>query len=101
MACRRIDLRERQWTPGAHPLERKKGPEGKMVLLELGPGFEDPNVCQRSHVIYVLEGSLELVLDHGVERAEAGEVLLVDAGTTHRAANRGSVPVVAFVVSDV
>jgi len=72
-----------------------------MVLLELGPGFEDPSPCRRSHVIYVLEGALELMLDDGVERAAAGEALMVDAGTTHRAANRGKVPMVAFVVSDV
>jgi len=100
MACRAIAFRDREWAPGAHPLERKKGPEGKMVLLELGPGFEDPTPCRRSHAIYVLEGSLELVLEDGVARASAGDALLVDAGTVHRAANRGSTPVVAVVVSD-
>ncbi len=100
MACRLVAFRHQPWAPGTHTLERKKGPEGTMVLLELGPGFEDPSPCRRSHAIYVLEGSLELVLEDGVAQASAGEALLVDAGTVHRAANRGSTPVVAVVVSD-
>ena len=32
-------------------------------LLEFAPGFEDPNWCTRGHIIYVLEGVLELGLD--------------------------------------
>jgi len=61
------------WTAGAHPLETKKLVEGQpVVLLEFAPGFEDPNWCERGHIIYVLDGVLDLVLDDRTERIAAG-----------------------------
>jgi len=88
------------WTPGGHPLERKKLIDGcSAVLLEFAPGFEDPNWCDRGHVIYVLEGALELALDSGTERIEAGEGCVLDPNTRHRAKNPGTVPVRLFVVT--
>jgi quercetin dioxygenase-like cupin family protein len=90
----------RDWTAGAHPLETKKLVEGQpVVLLEFAPGFEDPNWCERGHIIYVLDGVLDLVLDDRTERIEAGDGCRLDPTTRHRAKNPGSVPVRLFVVS--
>jgi mannose-6-phosphate isomerase-like protein (cupin superfamily) len=90
------------WQPGGHPLERKKAVANRnAVLLEFAPGFSDPFPCQRSHVLYVVEGTLELGLEDEVIAIEAGQCAIVEQGTFHRAANRGSSRTVVFVVSDV
>ena len=87
---------------GAHPLEHKKVcADRPAALLRVEPGFADPNWCERSHVIYVLAGTLELELRDGTRRVGAGDGCWLDAGTAHRASNSGDVPVVAFIVSDV
>jgi quercetin dioxygenase-like cupin family protein len=92
---------ELPWTAGGHPLERKKvSPDRPMLVVEFAPGFVDPNECVRSHVIYVLSGELCLQLDDRAERLGAGQACWIDAGTTHRASNDGTVPVVAFIASD-
>jgi mannose-6-phosphate isomerase-like protein (cupin superfamily) len=102
MAFARIAFPDLPWTPGNHPLERKKTvPERCALLLELAPGFEDPNVCERSHILLVLSGVLELDVDGAAQRLRAGECCLIDAGTPHRARNPGAEPVVAFVASEV
>lgn len=46
MPFARLPFTSLVWTPGAHPLERKKLIDGCPVLLEFGPGFEDPNWCE-------------------------------------------------------
>jgi quercetin dioxygenase-like cupin family protein len=88
------------WVPGAHPLEKKKvGPGQPVALLEFASGFEDPNWCERGHVIYVLEGVLDLVLDDRTEQLQAGDACVVERNTRHRAQNRGHAPVRLFVVT--
>jgi quercetin dioxygenase-like cupin family protein len=88
------------WVPGAHPLERKKGPFDRVVLIEFAPGFCDPAWCHRSHVIYVVSGRLGLELESGTASVGSGQGVSLDAETPHRARNDGDIPVVAFVVSD-
>jgi mannose-6-phosphate isomerase-like protein (cupin superfamily) len=89
------------WERGAHPLERKKLVPGRdVVLLEFAAGFVDPNWCERSHALYVIEGALEFELDHGSQRVGTGQSLVIDRGTRHRAKNPGARRAVAFVVSD-
>jgi len=88
------------WQPGNHPLERKKVSDGGLTLLEFAPGFSDPNVCERSHVLFVLEGTLTLELRAETVAVQAGNAFWLDRGTEHRASNRGNVPVVLFVASD-
>jgi quercetin dioxygenase-like cupin family protein len=84
-----------------HPLEQKKtAGERNAILLRFAPGFADPNRCERSHVIYILEGVLELELEDETKRITAGEACWLDRGTWHRARNPGDAPVIAFVVSD-
>jgi hypothetical protein len=101
MAFERVPLTSLPWIQGGHPLERKKSWPGRgLTLLELAPGFEDPNVCRNGHAIYVLEGSLALELADGVvERVEPGEACFLDRGTAHRARNAGSTTLLMFVLT--
>lgn len=88
------------WTPGTHPLERKKTSPTGLVMLEFAPGFADPNWCSRSHVLFVVEGTLTLELRDNSVVVEAGNAYSLAPGTEHRAQNLGDRAVVAFVVSD-
>ena len=89
-----------EWTAGGHPLERKKLVGSQpAVLLEFAPDFEDPNWCERAHVVYVLEGTLEFILDDSTVRVPAGCGCVLDRGTRHRAKNAADMPVRLFVVS--
>jgi quercetin dioxygenase-like cupin family protein len=100
MSFARLPFSSLGWAAGAHPLEKKKLVVSHPVaLLEFAPGFEDPQWCVRGHVIYVLDGALELVLDEGTEQLQAGDGCVLDCGTRHRAKNPGGVPVRLFVVS--
>lgn len=103
MAVTRMPFPELPWTPSpTHPLERKKVVAGRSAaLLEFAPGFFDPNPCLRSHVLYVVQGVLELQLDDRIERMSAGEACWIDRGSRHHACNPGPEPVLVFIVSDV
>lgn len=88
------------WQAGAHPLESKKTAAAHAVgLLRFGPGFRDPNLCTRSHAGYVLEGELVFETEEGDLVVRAGEAFAIDAGTGHRAANRGARDATVFIVS--
>ena len=101
MALTKLAFSELPWTPGAHPLERKKVPnERPIALIEFAPGFSDPNLCERSHVLFVVHGELELELDDGVECLRAGDACVIERGTRHRARNTSSAPVTLFILSD-
>ena len=89
------------WEKGGHELERKKSVPGRaVVLIEFAPGFADPSWCERSHVLYVLRGALELEMTHGSTVIAAGQCAVLDRGTRHRARNPGGERTLAFVVSD-
>ncbi len=99
----RLPFSELPFSPSpTHPLEAKKVvPGAGAALLRFAPGFADPNWCERSHVVYVLEGALELELPDRVERIQAGDGCWVERGSAHRARNPGAVDAVVFIVSDV
>lgn len=101
MSFTRLPFTSLPWTVGAHPLEQKKIVAGHPVgLLEFAPGFEDPNWCTRGHIIYVLEGVLELGLDgDSAELVRAGDGCVLARGTRHRARNPGDLPVRLVIVS--
>jgi quercetin dioxygenase-like cupin family protein len=89
------------WAPGNHPLEQKKvGPAG-LTLLSFEPGFSDSNWCERSHAIYVVQGTLHVELSDETVALQAGEALWIDAGTKHRASVRGGPAALVFIISDV
>ena len=100
MAFVRAAFPSQPWTPGGHPLERKKTlPSRGLTLLEFEPGFADPNVCLAGHFMFVIEGSFGLELDTGLERLDAGEACFLDAGTAHRACNLGPTQVRLLVLT--
>jgi quercetin dioxygenase-like cupin family protein len=100
MTFTRLPFSSIDWAAGSHPLEKKKSfADDPIVMLEFAPGFADPNWCERGHIIHVLSGTLELVLQDRTERVEAGDACVVAPGTEHCAANPGGEPVRLFVVS--
>lgn len=100
MAFNPLPFASLAWSPGGHPLERKKRVgDQPAVLLEFAPGFEDPHWCERGHMILVLEGSLDLVLTERIERIQAGDGCVLDPHTPHRAKNAGTSTVRLFVLS--
>jgi hypothetical protein len=88
------------WQPGSHPLEQKKVAHGPCTLLRFRPGFADPNPCERSHVLHVLEGTLTLELRDGVAQCRQGESVLLPQGTLHRARNDSQNDVILLAISD-
>lgn len=102
MAFTRVPFGSMPFEAGAHPLERKKTLLGRGVgLLEFGPGFADPKWCERSHVLFVVEGAIEIEFDEGLVTLSAGQCGVLDVGTRHRARNTGDETALVFVVSDV
>jgi quercetin dioxygenase-like cupin family protein len=92
---------EMKWQPGVHPHENKKAAfAGSVVLVKFAPGFADPNWCERSHAMYVVEGVIALELEGRVETFSSGQAAVLDRGTRHRASNPASEPAVLFIVSD-
>lgn len=102
MAFTRAPFSSMPWEQGNHPLERKKSLTGRGVgLMQFAPGFADRNWCTRSHVLYVLEGELELEFDEGLVTLSAGQCGVLDQSTRHRARNPGEETAIVFVVSDI
>lgn len=89
-----------EWQPGNHPLERKKVADVGLCMLRFEPGFEDPSWCERSHLLYVLEGVLTIELDDRQLEVAAGQALWLDPGTRHRASVRHDVAAVVLAASD-
>ncbi len=88
------------WAQGAHPLEQKKVADGGMTLLQFEPGFDDPNWCERSHALFVVQGTLHLEFESETVALEAGAGIWIDPGTPHRASVRRGAPAIVFAVSD-
>ena len=97
----RIPWPEMAWQPGNHPLEQKKVAPGPCALLRFRPGFADPNLCERSHVMHIIEGTLTLELRDSVAEYRPGQSVLLPKGTAHRARNDSQSDVVVLAVSDV
>jgi mannose-6-phosphate isomerase-like protein (cupin superfamily) len=101
MAYALVNWDELPWQQGNHPLEHKKiAPESSCVLLMFMPGFRDPNLCPRSHVFHVLEGTLSVGIAERTLQVRPGQLLILEPGTMHRAANDGEEPVLLLAVSD-
>lgn len=101
MAFSLIDFASTPWTPGGHPLEQKKvDPKGAAVMLKFAPGFADPNWCPRSHILFVLEGTLSVEFETTTLTVAQGQACRIDAGTQHRATNTTQHDVVLLAISD-
>lgn len=92
---------ELEWSAGVHPLESKKVAPNGLVLLRFEPGFSDPNWCERSHVLHVLQGTLSVELEEGRVEVGPGQALWLDPGTAHRAAVTRAEAVLVLAVSDI
>ena len=66
------------------------GREVIQVRVDFDPGYVAPrHTHPGEEIIYVLEGTLEYVIDGKVSKVKAGDVLFVPAGTVHSAKNVG------------
>ena len=96
-----VPLASMSWAPGTHPLEKKKTwPGCPASLLQFEAGFADPNWCERSHVFFVVKGSLGLEMDGRDVTIAAGECAILDGRTRHRAKNASGEALIVFAVSD-
>jgi gentisate 1,2-dioxygenase len=100
MSEHRISWPAIAWQPGNHPLEQKKVARGPCTLLRFGPGFADPNPCERSHVLHVLEGTLTIALRDAEAQCSAGESFVLPPGSVHQVRNDTQDDVVLLAVSD-
>jgi quercetin dioxygenase-like cupin family protein len=100
MAWTRAPFAEQSWVQGAHPLEQKKVVPPGMTLLRFEPGFEDPNWCPRSHILFVVSGLLRVDFRDARVVVPAGEAIQIDSGTEHKVAVEGDQPTTLFVVSE-
>jgi len=102
MSERRVAWPEIPWEAGNHPLELKKVAPGQpCTLLRFLPGFADPNMCRRSHVLHVLEGVLTVEFQNGIDYVSAGESYVLRPGTAHRARNDSPAELLMLAVSDI
>ncbi|MET0411937.1 MAG: cupin domain-containing protein, partial [Polyangiaceae bacterium] len=74
--------------------------DGGVTLLRFAPGFEDPSWCERSHLLFVIEGTLTVDLAERRVEVAAGQALWLDPGTRHRASVRHEQAAVVLAASD-
>lgn len=102
MAGRQVDFAELAWDGWASevPARIKAAQmEGQRVrLIELGPGFVEPQWCEKGHAGYVVSGQYVTDLDTETWSMRAGQGFILPTGTRHRSRNTGSVPAIVFIV---
>ena len=104
MAGQQIDFASLSWdgwASGADVPARVKlaEAEGQRVrLLELGPGFVEPEWCEKGHIGYVISGQYVTELDGATWTMHAGQGFILPTGTRHRSRNAGSMPAIIFIV---
>ena len=57
----------------------------QLRLLELSPGFHEPDWCLRSHIGFVIQGELEIEFEDGKELFTAGNGMNIERGRKHKA----------------
>ena len=102
MAGHKVDFAALGWNTWAGELAGRvkvDRAEGRQVrLIELGPGFVEPEECVRGHIVYVVSGRYMQQVEGETWEMRAGEALILSPGTRHRSRNTGSVATVVFVV---
>jgi hypothetical protein len=100
----RVELIASEWQVTA-PGARQKVAEhaGKRVrLIEFSEGFVEHDWCSRGHAGYVLEGAMDIVLEHGpAVRFGPGDALVLRAGTDKHKARMLTPLVRLFLVEDI
>jgi hypothetical protein len=74
--------------------------DGRRIrLLQLLPGFQEPDWCRRGHLGFVVDGTLEIEFPDGARTFAAGDGLAVPAGVQHKA-QRATQRVTLFLVDE-
>lgn len=102
MAGYRVDFTALDWNswagelPGRVKVAREGGQQLRMI--ELGPGFVEPDWCERGHIVYVVSGHYMQQVGAESWEMQAGQALILSPGTRHRSRNTGSLAATVFVV---
>src|SRR5579859_479152 len=102
MAGYRVNFADLGWNswagelPGRVKYAREGGQQVRM--MELGPGFVEPEWCERGHIVYVVSGRYMQQVENETWEMVAGQALILSPGTRHRSRNTGSLAAVVFVV---
>jgi quercetin dioxygenase-like cupin family protein len=101
MAGQRIDFARLDWDGWASEVPaRIKAAEvdgQRLRLIELGPGFVEPQWCDKGHVGYVVSGQYITDLEGDTWTLQAGNGFILPPGTRHRSRNTGPLPAVVFI----
>ena len=102
MAGHKVDFAALGWNtwagelPGRVKVDRAEGRQVR--LIELGPGFVEPEECVRGHIVYVVSGRYMQQVEGETWEMQAGQALILPPGTRHRSRNTGAVAAIVFVV---
>jgi quercetin dioxygenase-like cupin family protein len=87
------------WASGVPARIKAAQEQGQKVrLMELGPGFVEPQWCDHGHAGYVVTGQYITDLDGETWMMHAGQGFILPPGTRHRSRNTGAMPAIVFVV---
>jgi quercetin dioxygenase-like cupin family protein len=75
-------------------------PGAKLRLIEFAPGYEQVSWCENGHMGYVVEGTMETVIEGNKIIFKAGDALVIRPGLKHRSKNIGKTRVLLFLVDD-
>lgn len=102
MAGQKIDFATLSWDGwDSGVAARIKGAQvdhQRVRLIELGPGFTEPQWCEKGHAGYVVSGEYVTDLDGETWVMHMGQGFILPAGTRHRSRNTGSLPATVFIV---
>jgi ethanolamine utilization protein EutQ (cupin superfamily) len=100
----KIDFTSMPWEKPADGI-RFKGyeQEGKQIrLVEFTDMFVEPDWCTKGHIVYILEGTLEVNFDGYIVVFNAGDGLFIPAGEKDKHKGRALTKVVKMIfVEDV
>lgn len=87
------------WTSEVPARVKLAAAQGQRIrLFEMGPGFVEPEWCERGHAGYVIRGEYVTDLDGQTWTMRAGQGFILPPGTRHRSRNMGSLPATVFLV---
>jgi quercetin dioxygenase-like cupin family protein len=102
MAGRQVDFTTLDWEGWASEVPARVKlaiAEGQRVrLIEMGPGFVEPQWCEKGHAGYVVRGEYVTDLDDATWTMRTGQGFILPPGTRHRSRNTGSLPATVFIV---
>jgi quercetin dioxygenase-like cupin family protein len=102
MAGKQVDFATLAWDGWASDVAARikaEQADGRRVrLIELGPGFVEPQWCEKGHAGYVVSGQYVTDLDGDMWTLRAGQGFILPPGTRHRSRNTGAMPAIVFVV---